>query len=238
MEPYRPGAVVSHRYRILSMLGQGGMGAVFRAFDRLTAQEVALKSVRPPDRSRSSLMPLGIAVAAKGPRRPDDLAAAAALAATAPFAQPPQEPTAPASLVEALARTAPFAEAPYRGSVPAAPPSPGTADTTALRLALAHEFQTLASLRHSHIVSVLDYGFEAGQPFFTMELLRAPAGLLPATRNLDIPARVQLLVQVAQGLMYLHRRGILHRDLKPSKVDTEGRRTNIAPNQPRRACTR
>ena len=40
------------------------------------------------------------------------------------------------------------------------------------RLALAQEFKTLASLRHPHIISVLDYGFDAQrQPFLTMELL-------------------------------------------------------------------
>ena len=33
-------------------------------------------------------------------------------------------------------------------------------DETNLQLALAREFKTLASLRHPHIVSVLDYGFD------------------------------------------------------------------------------
>jgi hypothetical protein len=41
-----------------------------------------------------------------------------------------------------------------------------------VRLALTHEFQALASLRHPHIIAVRDYGFDGGrQPFFTMELL-------------------------------------------------------------------
>ena len=38
-----------------------------------------------------------------------------------------------------------------------------------LRYLIAHEFQVLAGLRHPHIISVLDYGFDADrQPFFTM----------------------------------------------------------------------
>ncbi|HEX2619632.1 MAG TPA: hypothetical protein VHL11_05785, partial [Phototrophicaceae bacterium] len=43
-------------------------------------------------------------------------------------------------------------------------------DTVDVRVSLAQEFKTLASLRHPHIISVLDYGFDAqGQPFFTMD---------------------------------------------------------------------
>src|SRR5262249_26471802 len=39
------------------------------------------------------------------------------------------------------------------------------------RLALAHEFRLLASLRHPNIISVLDYGFDGeGHPYFTMDL--------------------------------------------------------------------
>jgi serine/threonine protein kinase len=39
-------------------------------------------------------------------------------------------------------------------------PSDSSAD---LFLALAHEFQTLSSLRHPYIISVLDYGFDMQQ---------------------------------------------------------------------------
>ena len=41
-----------------------------------------------------------------------------------------------------------------------------------LRRALADEFRVLSSLRHPHIISVLDYGFDGNQqPYFTMSLL-------------------------------------------------------------------
>jgi len=87
------------------------------------------------------------------------------------------------------------------------------------RLALAQEFKTLASLRHPHIISVLDYGFDTErQPFLTMELLEDAPTLIEAGRTLPYSKRLELLVQVLQALAYLHRRGIIHRDLKPDNV--------------------
>jgi serine/threonine protein kinase/tetratricopeptide (TPR) repeat protein len=87
------------------------------------------------------------------------------------------------------------------------------------RLALTKEFQTLASLRHPNIISVLDYGIDEQQyPYIVMSLVQNALPLHEAAEDLRNEQKVELLIQMLQALAYLHRRGIIHRDLKPANV--------------------
>ena len=142
--------IITKRYQIINTIGQGGMGRVYRAYDRLTSEVIALKHVYvEPNRLK--------------------------LATDQTDGDP--------------------------------------------RIGFAREFQTLASLRHPNIISVLDYGFdEIRQPYFTMPLLINPANIVKAARSLSDTSKIQLLIQLLQALAYLHQRGIIHRDLKPSNV--------------------
>ncbi len=86
-------------------------------------------------------------------------------------------------------------------------------------LAIAREFEILSSLHHPNIVRVQSYGFdERLGPYFTMELLPAARDVLEAGRDAPLVGKVDLLTQLLRALQYVHRRGIVHRDIKPPNV--------------------
>jgi hypothetical protein len=84
---------------------------------------------------------------------------------------------------------------------------------------LSQEFRTLATLRHPNIISVGDYGLDADRnPYFTMDLLVGAQPLLPFAASAPAAVQMDLLVQLLQALAYLHRRGVVHGDLKPNNI--------------------
>ena len=96
------------------------------------------------------------------------------------------------------------------------------------RLELAREFSLLASLRHPNIISVLDYGFDGhGMPFFTMDLEENALNIIDAGRGRTMSVQIDLVVQALRALAYLHRHGILHRDLKPDNVVVVGAQVKV-----------
>ncbi len=88
---------------------------------------------------------------------------------------------------------------------------------------IRREAQAMGRLRdHPHIVTVLDIGDEAGQPYMIQEVLRGGSldDLLQKEQEHRLPAAQTLRIgdEICQALQYAHRQGIIHRDLKPGNI--------------------
>lgn len=89
-----------------------------------------------------------------------------------------------------------------------------------------NEAGALMELDHPHIARIFEYAEKDGCPYFTMRLLLG--GTLESRKpeyQGDPRKAAELLVTVADAVGLVHRRGLLHRDLKPGNIlfDEEGR---------------
>jgi serine/threonine protein kinase len=82
------------------------------------------------------------------------------------------------------------------------------------------ERQALAMMDHPAIAKVFDAGSTAdGHPYFVMEYVPG----VPITEHCDthrvpIRERLELFIQVCEGVQHAHQKAIIHRDLKPSNI--------------------
>lgn len=90
---------------------------------------------------------------------------------------------------------------------------------------LAKEAQSIAAIKHPHIVQVHDFGELEGLPYFTMEYVEGGnlAGRL-AGKPLSAREAAELVAILAEAVHTAHIAGIVHRDLKPTNilVDADG----------------
>jgi serine/threonine protein kinase len=90
-----------------------------------------------------------------------------------------------------------------------------------VRLRFQREAQVLTRLRHPGIVTVLDFGEDAGDPYLVMELVEGRELRAQMHEALIPPSRVvSILTQVLEVLEAAHAAGIVHRDLKPDNIMT------------------
>lgn len=80
----------------------------------------------------------------------------------------------------------------------------------------------LSHMNHPHLLPVQHYGTDHTLPaptfYYTRALLPTLTPITVAARSLPLEGRLRLIAQVLSVLVYLHRRNILHRNLKPANV--------------------
>lgn len=81
------------------------------------------------------------------------------------------------------------------------------------------EIKLIASLEHPAIVPVYDTGEFNEQPYFVMRFMNG-GSLSDVIEKGAIPIQetAKIVERIAQGLAYAHRKGVIHRDLKPDNI--------------------
>lgn len=83
------------------------------------------------------------------------------------------------------------------------------------------EAQAASALSHPNVVTVHDYGLTAdGRAFFIMDCLEGESldDVLQKKGHLQLQEAVDIFTQVCEGLDHAHKKGIVHRDVKPSNL--------------------
>jgi len=82
------------------------------------------------------------------------------------------------------------------------------------------EALAVAKLIHPNIVQVYDTGIDEGRHYIVMEYVegRSGAQILQRQGPLDAESTAEIGAQACAGLDYAHRRGIIHRDVKPGNL--------------------
>lgn len=81
-----------------------------------------------------------------------------------------------------------------------------------------HEFCLMTKLRHPNLAQVYDFGqTDKGQVYFTMEFVEGK-GLLEVSEDLGNGDLYPIIVQICRALEYIHSRGLIHYDVKPSNI--------------------
>ncbi len=84
----------------------------------------------------------------------------------------------------------------------------------------SREVQAAAKLKHANIVTAYDAGEFRGTPYLVSEFVDAQnlSQVVRESGPLPVGEALNVVIQAAHGLHYIHNQGIIHRDIKPSNL--------------------
>ncbi len=94
-----------------------------------------------------------------------------------------------------------------------------TAEESEMLARFRREAKAIATLRHPNILTIYDYGEEAGLAYIVME--HVDGGTLKdrlAGTPFDWQKAIRLATAMGKALEFAHSRGIVHRDVKPANI--------------------
>ena len=82
------------------------------------------------------------------------------------------------------------------------------------------EIETTANLQHPNILPLFDSGRVDGTVFYVMPYVAGESLRHRLARETELPVgdAIRIAAEIAEGLEYAHRHGVIHRDIKPDNV--------------------
>ena len=89
-----------------------------------------------------------------------------------------------------------------------------------LRERFFREARAAGQLSHKNIITIHDLGEHEGQPFLAMEFLEGQdlQQRMASRAPMSLQRKLELAIEVCEGIEYAHVHGVIHRDIKPANI--------------------
>ncbi len=89
-----------------------------------------------------------------------------------------------------------------------------------LRERFFREARAAGQLSHKNIITIHDLGEHEGQPYLAMEYLQGQDLLarMQSPQRMSLRRRVDIAIDICEGLDFAHVHGVVHRDIKPANI--------------------
>jgi serine/threonine-protein kinase len=89
-----------------------------------------------------------------------------------------------------------------------------------LKARLFREARSAGNLKHRNVVTIYDLGEHEGRPYLAMELLDGEdlQRRLSRPEKMSLQHKIELSIEICDGLAHAHAHGVVHRDIKPANI--------------------